>query len=228
MKSEKNSFDSKYQNMTLTGIIYEFNGEYENIKDNKILFINIYTTSDDILTIYHTDDPTDISSPIINLIDTYNISSNINKTSTFLINLKSRFVKIKIESEIDNSAKRIYDVFLLDNLNISIKNEKNIWNNNTIVNNNTSDSINLTNNILNNLSFYGNAIQSDPSGSTLDLIVQFSNDNINFYDSQYVYSLGYNNNFGFNLNTSVKYIRLKADLKNDITQSYIITTFVNY
>lgn len=177
MKSELNSFDSNIQSFTGTS----FTGTYEPVKENKYVVINIYTDVADILTIYYTDNPnSDLTS------ETYNILTG---PSIITTQLKSRFIKIQITTNGDTSAKRIYDVNLNYNSTLDVLNTRGeaiLWNSLiNVVQNGTyySNICNISNKKTENISIYGT---SSIPGS---LILQYSNDGITFYDTQYNYNI---------------------------------------
>lgn len=178
MRSELNSFDSNIQSFTGTS----FTGTYEPVKENNYIIFNIYTAVADTLTIYYTDNPNNTL-----ITDTYSIPIG----STILtLEIKSRFIKIQISTTGDTSEKRIYDLNLVDastNFSSSIKNSFTFWDNELI--DGTEDAsyfseiCDVSNKKIDNISIYGT---STVSGT---LILQYSNDGTNFYNTQYSYNV---------------------------------------
>ena len=82
--------------------------------------------------------------------------------------------------------------------------------------NGVSLSVNVSTKLVINLSFYGHS-----NGATT-LTLQFSNDNVNFYDTQYSYVISQASDFGFCLNASPFSFRLKS------SNNVHVVTFVNY
>lgn len=219
MKTEKNSYDYRINN-ELTNVL-PFIGEYEPVKYAKYISIDIYVEGIDTLQIFHTDDPNGDTLTT----DTFSNISNFKKIYT---TLKSRFVRIIITTSETVNKKRFYDVYLIDDdksHNILLNNiydlldtrgSNKLWGNlsdtgETVYNNDTSSIIDLSNKPIKNLTFYGSAIKRDPLiNYNLTLIVQFSSNGINFYNSQYVYIFNDEIDFGFNINATPNYIRVKA------------------
>jgi stress response protein YsnF len=100
--------------------------------------------------------------------------------------------------------------------NLSNKGATILWSNALTGVNGFSSIADLSNINQLNLTFYGSV-----NGAT-SLVVQFSNDGTNFYDSQYSYTLSGSGNWGFNINSSPLYVRLKS------TNSITAYAFVNY
>lgn len=103
----------------------------------------------------------------------------------------------------------------------STKGTFNFWSNNSISvidgSNNISAICDLSSNPVKELTIYGTV---DGKNS---LVVQFSNNGINFYDSQYNYSVNRGGDFGFNITATPNYIRLRA-----LSTTPSITSFINY
>lgn len=91
-----------------------------------------------------------------------------------------------------------------------------LWNNNLTGVNGVSLVANLSTVNQTNLTVYGSV-----NGAT-QIVVQFSNDGTNFYDSQYSYNQSASGDYGFNINSSPKYLRLKSTL------SVTAYAFLNY
>lgn len=108
----------------------------------------------------------------------------------------------------------------LDNIQTQLeksnKGTSTLWSNNLTGVNGVSLTADLSNVNQSNLSIFGNV-----NGAT-QLIVQFSNDGSNFYDSQYSYTQSASGDYGFNINASPKYLRLKS------TVSVTAYAFLNY
>jgi len=100
--------------------------------------------------------------------------------------------------------------------NLSNKNYFVLWNNNLTGANGTSLIANLSNANQSNLTIYG--IVNAPT----QLIVQFSNDGANFYDSQYSYNQSSAGDYGFNITACPRYVRLKS------TESVDTYSYLNY
>jgi hypothetical protein len=98
----------------------------------------------------------------------------------------------------------------------SNKGTSTLWSNNLTGINGVSLIANLSNVNQSNLTIFGSV-----DGAT-NLVVQFSNDGTNFYDSQYSYVQSASGNWGFSINACPLYIRLKS------TSSVTATAFVNY
>ena len=98
----------------------------------------------------------------------------------------------------------------------SNKGTSTLWSNNLTGVNGVSLILNLSNVNQSNLTIFGSV-----DGAT-NLIVQFSNDGTNFYDSQYSYVQSASGNWGFNITACPLYMRLKS------TSSVTAYAFVNY
>jgi len=167
-KSTKNTYDytiNDYNNY-INNNIFDYNGEYEFTKNNKFIKIIAYTNSSDILTLSHSTQPDD---NYIIYSDTYNIN---NTTKTFLIDIKSNFFKINIQSN-DLDANRIYNTYLES----SDLNTRLYTGNGTEVNSDLDGNI-ITKTILFDSS--GNNILADNSGNliTKSLLFDSSGNNI--------------------------------------------------
>jgi hypothetical protein len=106
-KSTKNIYDytiDNYNNYIINDI-FNYTGEYEFTLNQKFIKIIGYTNGTDKLTVSHSTQPHD---NYIIYSDEYNL---INTTKTFLIDIKSNFFKINIQS-IDLSNNRIYNTYL--------------------------------------------------------------------------------------------------------------------
>lgn len=82
--------------------------------------------------------------------------------------------------------------------------------------NGVSFAVDVSSKLIHNLSFYGHS-----NGATT-LTLQFSNDNITFYDTQYSYTISQASDFGFCLNASPFVFRIKSSA--DVS----VVAFVNY
>jgi len=98
----------------------------------------------------------------------------------------------------------------------SNKGTSTLWSNNLTGVNGLSLILNLSNVNQSNLTIFGSV-----DGAT-NLVVQFSNDGTNFYDSQYSYVQSASGNWGFSINACPLYLRLKS------TSSVTAYAFVNY
>jgi hypothetical protein len=108
----------------------------------------------------------------------------------------------------------------LDNIQTQLeksnKGTSTLWSNNLTGVNGVSLIANLSNVNQSNLTIFGSV-----NGAT-SIVVQFSNDGTNFYDSQYSYVQSASGNWGFSINACPLYLRLKS------TSSVTATAFVNY
>lgn len=82
--------------------------------------------------------------------------------------------------------------------------------------NGASFAVDISSKNVRNLTFYGN------SSDATTLTVQFSNDNINFFDSQYSYKISQSSDFGFTISSSSYYFKLKSS--NNVN----LVAYVNY
>ena len=98
----------------------------------------------------------------------------------------------------------------------SNKGTSTLWSNSLTGVNGVSLIANLSNVNQSNLTIFGSV-----DGAT-NLVVQFSNDGTNFYDSQYSYVQSASGNWGFNITACPLYLRLKS------TNSVTAYAFVNY
>jgi len=121
----------------------------------------------------------------------------------------------------DVILNNIYNVLKNQSGKTSIKGSANFWIDASINlidgSNNISAICDLSSNPVKELTIYG-TIDGRNSITT-----QFSNDGINFYDSQYTYNISRGGDFGYNITATPKYIRLKASA---ITTK--ITSYINY
>ena len=113
------------------------------------------------------------------------------------------------DSDTNTKLTNIYNV-------VNSKGAGTLWNNVNTGANGLSDSIDLSNKKVSNLTFMGNC-----NGATL-LTVQFSSDNTNYFDSQYSYNLTGAGDVGFNINGCPNYLRMKSS--NDV----VATLLINY
>jgi hypothetical protein len=207
MISQYNSYDYT-RNTSLP-----FTGVYETNLENKVININIYTENQDTLTIYYTNDPN--GTPLIT--ETY-IINNLSCNTTITSTIKSRFVKIGITSGV-TTGKRIYDVTYITNENtqyvVKPRGSGIFWNNATVITNELSNAINLSSSPTSNLTIYGT------SSNNVTICLQFSNDGVTYYNTQYTYAISVND-FGFNIVAAPNYIRL---ITNGATT---ITAILNY
>ena len=222
-RSINNSFDST--DMTFISAS-GFTGTYEPNLNYNYIRININTQNNDTLQIEQIDNPLNIVNPII---DTYSIN---NIATQIMAQLKLRFFRIIISSGTD--SKRVYETYLIDNIskiqnidssgNIIVNGltsgKLTLWNNISITNDNVSDIFNLSVATPSNLTFYGTL---DKIGS---LTVQFSNDGITFFNTQYIYTFVSIGDFGFNLTCCPQYVRLKVSI--DPAETGNITAILNY
>jgi hypothetical protein len=105
---------------------------------------------------------------------------------------------------------------ILTQIEKSSKGTSTLWSNNLTGINGVSLVANLSDVVQTNLTIFGSV-----DGAT-NLVVQFSNDGTNFYDSQYSYVQSASGNWGFSINACPLYLRLKS------TISVTAYAFVNY
>jgi hypothetical protein len=122
--------------------------------------------------------------------------------------------KLNVYDQSGNS--KLNDIYLTLNSNGSVT----LWNNEAITSGETSAIADLSTKRVANLTFYGTS--GDGTGN---ITVQFSNDGITFYDSQYVYGVVIAGHFGFNVPCSPKYVRLKSTA---VTTSSNCSAYLNY
>lgn len=123
----------------------------------------------------------------------------------------------------ETSNKLLKDIYnVLNNQGQgSIKGSFNFWNGNTITTidgtNNVSPICDLSSNPVKQLTIFG-TIEGRNT-----IVVQFSNNGINFFDSQYNYNISRGGDYGFNITASPNYIRLRT-----LNTTNSITSFLNY
>jgi len=144
------------------------------------------------------------------------VVTNQTDTKFFKIEAKQRYFKLKIvaNSNVNLNIQTIYK----NNMTypVTSRGSLTIANNFAINSGIRTTGINLSNLSYNTLTFYGNA-----SGTTT-LTLCFSNDGVNWYDSQYTINILGVSNFGFSLNTTPLYLSIKS------TSSIILTLICDY
>jgi hypothetical protein len=105
---------------------------------------------------------------------------------------------------------------ILTQIEKSNKGTSTLWSNSLTGVNGVSLVANLSDVVQTNLTIFGSV-----NGAT-SIVVQFSNDGVTFYDSQYSYVQSASGNWGFNITACPLYLRLKS------TISVTAYAFVNY
>ena len=155
-----------------------------------------------------------------NLALTGTVDANITNTS---LDVNVTNVPTSIDANITNTSLDVSDGDThtkLDNIQTQLeksnKGASTLWSNNLTGINGVSLVADLSTVNQTNLTVYGSV-----NGAT-QIVVQFSNDGTNFYDSQYSYNQSASGDYGFNINSSPKYLRLKSSL------SVTAYAFLNY
>jgi hypothetical protein len=122
----------------------------------------------------------------------------------------------------DNSNKLLTDIYnVLKNQGNSTKGSFNFWNENTITaidgSNNVSPICDLSSNAIKQLTIFG-TIEGRNT-----IVVQFSNNGTDFFDSQYNYNISRGGDYGFNITATPNYIRLRT-----LNTTNLIKSFLNY
>jgi hypothetical protein len=243
-RSILNSYDSRIQSYTQTttdNMYYTiYTGTYELCDKYKYIYLSILIENlqspSDTIKIYYTHNITG-GTITTNYTDTYNITTQL---QTLLIIPKDKYFKIEIISPYPSipstPINRIYKTHLTNDINkiygnsgypLEINSDGSI--NASISNklistglsfmNEYSTSINISN--AKNITIYGNSTD----GISLSLQTEISNNNNNFYGTQYVYKNSSGGDFGFTLPPiSAQYLRLKkVSINGNIT-----TCGINY
>lgn len=125
----------------------------------------------------------------------------------------------------ENSNKLLIDIYnVLKNQgqgSNSTKGSFNFWNGNTITaidgSNNVSPICDLSSNSIKQLTIFG-TIEGRNT-----IVVQFSNNGTDFFDSQYNYNISRGGDYGFNITATPNYIRLRT-----LNTTNLIKSFLNY
>lgn len=122
----------------------------------------------------------------------------------------------------ENSNKLLTDIYnVLKNQGSNSKGSFNFWNGNTITNidgsNNVSSICDLSSNAVRQLTIFG-TIEGRNT-----IVVQFSNNGTDFFDSQYNYNISRGGDYGFNITATPNYIRLRT-----LNTTNLIKSFLNY
>ena len=155
-----------------------------------------------------------------NLALTGSVDANITNTS---LDVNVTNPVTSVDANITNTSLDVSDGDThtkLDNIQTQLeksnKGTSTLWSNNLTGVNGVSLVADLSTVNQTNLTVFGSV-----NGAT-QIIVQFSNDGTNFYDSQYSYNQSASGDYGFNINSSPKYLRLKS------TNSVTAYAFLNY
>jgi hypothetical protein len=126
--------------------------------------------------------------------------------------------KLNVYDQSGNS--KLNDIYVALSSSSGSTSSVTLWLNESITSEETSAVADLSTKRVANLTFFGTS--GDGVGN---ITVQFSNDGTTFYDSQYVYGVVIAGHFGFNIQCSPKYIRLKSDAT---TTSSNCSAYLNY
>ena len=146
---------------------------------------------------------------------TFNVSAN--QYFTYNVNLNLPFVYFTVRNTSQFNQTLLNFSTLYKNISDNNKGSLQIWNDSTSSGvNGISIQVNLNQNSA-NITCFGNV-----DGATI-LTLQLSNDNVNYYDSQYSLTTTGGQDFGFSVPaSSIKFCRLKSS--SDVN----ITAFINY
>jgi len=154
---------------------------------------------------------------VSNLMDLSGVRVDISGESVNVSNLMDLSgVRVDISGESVNVSNLLDLSGVAVNVNNLNKGSTVVWANNLVAPNGTSIICDLSGIYQTNITIFGSL-----SASTV-LTVQFSNDNILYWDSQYSYNQSAVGDFGFNIQASPLYLRLKSS--NAVTA----TAFINY
>lgn len=185
---------------------------WDDLYEYPAITLNIQGDTKMILTLYESPDEGNISSQT-----EYTIDANMPLNLQW--NLNARYFKLKlVNSDLQNAQTTLNLQVIYSNIRISTpinSGQFKIWNNKTL--SLPDNSATFNSNFKNQLfTFYGN------SSEIINLVVQYSNDGIQYYDSQTVYTMASAGDFGFSVSAVCRYIRLRA------TQPTTITAYINY
>lgn len=164
------------------------------------------------ITLYESPNEADISNQTEYIIDA-------NQPLNLQFNLNAVYFKLKLVNleNIDQTVLNLQTIYTDSILQVVNKGQFKIWDNKSMVLPDSSAYFNS--NFQHKLfTFYGN------SSEITNLIVQYSNDGIQFYDSQTIYTMSTSGNFGFSVSAVCKYIRLRSSAVLGST----ITCYLNY
>ena len=170
-----------------------------------------------------------ITSPL-NLDGSVFVGGNLALTGTVDANITNTSLDVNVTNPVTSVDANITNTSLdvsdgdthtkLDNIQTQLeksnKGTSTLWSNNLTGINGVSLVADLSTVNQTNLTVFGSV-----NGAT-QIIVQFSNDGTTFYDSQYSYNQSASGDYGFNINSSPKYLRLKSTL------SVTAYAFLNY
>jgi hypothetical protein len=138
---------------------------------------------------------------------------NLQYTELQAINTNTSATNTKIDAtntKLDTTNTNLTNTYNL----LNTKGSAILWNNVSSGINGLSTAVNLSNIKISNMTFMGKS-----SGATL-FTIQFSNDGITYYDSQYSYNFSGAGSFGFNINGCPNYLKMKSS--NDVVANAII------
>lgn len=206
--------NSKY-NTTITPLKYLdfFNGSYDNIEQYNNINISCYCDTTAIITAIFTLDKINFKTQYFNVIP--------NKFNNFYItNLDLPYFKVLLKNTSNSNQSKLNLTCKYSNINIMQYNQNSniLFDSISTGINGVSNIINCSNNPIRQLSMFGNS-----SGATL-ITLQFSNDGIIFYDSQYSYNIIGSSftDWGYSITCSPNYFRIKS------SNSVILTAIANY
>lgn len=182
---------------------------YDNILDFIEINIAINCDTDYTLTYIYSQDKINID---------YSTSQNVaysNTTQFFRVPVRDRYFKLNITAgDNDMNVLNVQTIYKTASSNPSNENG-NLWNNALV---NIDDYSNIISSpIAKSFSIFG---YSDTG--VFKLIVQFSVDGTNFYNSQYVYNQSVAGDFGFSIQAPFRYIRLQTKTNiNSITANIV-------
>lgn len=187
-------------NTTLNLVHTDTSNIISNVQSSNTLLTNVQSNTNNIITNVQATN---------NLLSDTNI--HLSNIQTFTSSLPSATQATQTNTslnEISQNSTNIYD-------KVNSKGQSQIFNGASGVNG-VSSAVDVSTKHLRNITVFGNS-----NGATT-LTVQFSNDNVNYYDSQYSYITSSASDFGFNITASPYYFRLKSS--NNVT----LVAYVNY
>jgi hypothetical protein len=139
------------------------------------------------------------------------VVTNQTETKFFKIECKQRYFKLKIvaNSDVNLNIQTVYKN--TPTYSVISRGSLTIANNFAITSGTRTTGINLSNLCLNTLTIYGN------SSATTTLTLCFSNDGVNWYDSQYTINITGSSNFGVGLNINPLYLSIKSSASVTLT-----------
>jgi hypothetical protein len=182
---------------------------YDNILDFLEINLSIYCDTGYTLTYVYSQDKVNVN---------YSISQNVSVSSTtqfFRIPVHDRYFKINITAGgTDMTVLNVQTIYKTSASNPSNENG-NLWNS-AFVSAGGASAI-ISSPTAKAFSIFGNS-----DTGTLNLIIQFSADGNNFYNTQYEYNQTNAGNFGFSLQAPFRYIRLlSVNAVNSLTANIV-------